>query len=88
MLRAFALNDDGTLGESTVIDAHTDSVQCLSATNNSLLTACEDGCVRSFGLSDNVFKEFVVKSELPARWVGIEVINNKPKRIALASELV
>lgn len=86
MLRAFSLNDDKSLGESQVIDAHTDSIQSIQATKDLLITACEDGCVRSFNLSDNSFNELLVKSALPARWIGVESIRGRAKRIALASD--
>ncbi|TIC08665.1 WD40 repeat-like protein [Wallemia mellicola] len=48
--------------------------------------SCEDGCVRSFDLSDNSFKELVVKSALAARWIGVENVRGKARRIALASD--
>ncbi|TIB86792.1 WD40 repeat-like protein [Wallemia mellicola] len=86
MLRAFSLNPDKSLGESQVIDAHTDSIQSIQHTKDVLITACEDGCVRSFDLSDNSFKELVVKSALAARWIGVENVRGKARRIALASD--
>lgn len=86
MLRAFTLNPDKSLGESQVIDAHTDSIQSIQHTKDVLITACEDGCVRSFDLSDNSFKELVVKSALAARWIGVENVRGKARRIALASD--
>ncbi|TIB08986.1 hypothetical protein E3P92_03605 [Wallemia ichthyophaga] len=86
MLRAFSLNSDQSLGESQVIDAHTDSIQSLDATSQLVITACEDGCVRSFNLSDNSFNELLVKSSLPARWIGVERVRGRAKRIALASD--